>query len=420
MVQSRIPAGVLATTGAERIAEDVAEPERKNGHKTKRRRHKRRRSTMSSAQRAGRPSNVAPFPRITLEEALSLGTAIQEHAPGQKIRRATLFEKLNKSPDSGPSRALITNSGKYGITTGSYKADYLELTPTGAKATDPETSDAERLRARFELAIKGVPAFNFLYESLKEKRIPSPEVIRDSLTEAGVEEEHKKECVDLFLENAKFLGLLRTSAGAERLATIEQLLEQLPSSSTRQSLPQTNSEGTAIDLKGEPSRSVGYDKVCFVIAPINDEGTEQRKHSDMVLESLIRRALESEDLVVIRADKLGDPGMISGQVINYLLRSKLVIADLSFHNPNVFYELAIRHMAGLPTVHIIRTDDLIPFDVKDFRTILIDTSDKYDLVAKLETYRAEISNHFRMATAAGADGSNPIRTHARNLVVKVD
>src|ERR1700687_1003551 len=174
MVQSRIPAGVLATTGAERIAEDVAEPERKNGHKTKRRRHKRRRSTMSSAQRAGRPSHVAPFPRITLEEALSLGTAIQEHAPGQKIRRATLFEKLNKSPDSGPSRALITNSGKYGITTGSYKADYLELTPTGAKATDPETSDVERLRARFELAIKGVPAFNFLYESLKEKRIPSP------------------------------------------------------------------------------------------------------------------------------------------------------------------------------------------------------------------------------------------------------
>jgi hypothetical protein len=128
--------------------------------------------------------------------------------------------------------------------------------------------------------------------------------------------------------------------------------------------------------------------------------------------------LEKTDLDVVRADKIGDPGMISEQVIQYLLHSALVIADLSFHNPNVFYELAIRHMIGKPTVHIIRKEDPIPFDLKDFRTIEIDTTDKYDLVAKLDTYRAEIANHVRIATS-GTEGSNPVRVFAKDLFVRI-
>ena len=134
----------------------------------------------------------------------------------------------------------------------------------------------------------------------------------------------------------------------------------------------------------------------------------------MVLEALIRRALE-KDWEVIRADQIAAPGMISGQVIEHLLRSGLVIADLSFHNPNVYCELAIRHVIGRPTVHLIRKGDAIPFDLKDFRTITIDTDDKYDLVAKLETYRAEIANHVRQAATEGAESNNPIKTFAKNL-----
>jgi hypothetical protein len=139
----------------------------------------------------------------------------------------------------------------------------------------------------------------------------------------------------------------------------------------------------------------------------------------MVLESLVRRGLEGEKLTIIRADGIGDPGMISEQVLKYLVRSRLVIADLSFHNPNVFYELAIRHMTGLPTVHLIRKGDQIPFDLKDFRTIVIDTTDKYELVASLETYRAEIANHVRTAAATGSEGSNPVRTFCKELRVEI-
>jgi hypothetical protein len=159
--------------------------------------------------------------------------------------------------------------------------------------------------------------------------------------------------------------------------------------------------------------------ICFVIAPIDQDGSEQRKHSDMILESLIRRGLDRE-WEVVRADQITTPGMISGQVVEYLLHSGLVIADLSFHNPNVFYELALRHAAGLPTVHLIRGGDTIPFDLKDFRTITIDTGDKYELVAKLDTYRSEIANHVRQAVAEGTESSNPVRTFAKGFKVVIE
>lgn len=366
---------------------------------------------------AKRSAGQPPFPRTTFENALALGQAIQQHAAGQKIRRLTLFEKMDKSPDSGPSRMMITNSGKYGITTGGYQAEFIDLTELGQKATSPETPALESARTRFRLAIGEIPGFNHLYEANKGKRVPSPEVMRDSLTEAGVDESNRKECVDLFLENAKYLGLLRTIAGAERLVPIEQLLEELPSQGTPPAVGPAW-ERPAAPGKAESTRS-SLKRVCFVIAPVGDDETEERKHSDMVLEALIRRALEGEDFEIIRADKIGDPGMISGQVIEHLLNAGLVIADLSFHNPNVFYELAIRHMVGLPTVHIIRKQDQIPFDLKDFRTIHVDTGDKYELVAKLDTYRAEIANHVRIALSAGTDGTNPVKVFAKDLLVTV-
>jgi len=89
--------------------------------------------------------------------------------------------------------------------------------------------------------------------------------------------------------------------------------------------------------------------------------------------------------------------MIGPQLVEHVLRSRLVIVDLSFHNPNVFYELCLRHVSGLPTVHIIRQSDKIPFDIQQCRTILIDTTDIYSLVPKLETHRSEIAQQARQA-----------------------
>src|SRR5438067_13904649 len=75
------------------------------------------------------------FPAAPFEEALELPLAMQRIGGGEKVRRLTLFEQLDKSPESSASRMMITNASRYGLTTGSYKAEWLELTAKGKVAT---------------------------------------------------------------------------------------------------------------------------------------------------------------------------------------------------------------------------------------------------------------------------------------------
>jgi hypothetical protein len=110
-------------------------------------------------------------------------------------------------------------------------------------------------------------------------------------------------------------------------------------------------------------------KKCFVITPIGSEGSETRQKSDDVLKYIIKPALEEIGYHVERADESSDSGSISKSIIQNILTNDLVIADLTGHNPNVFYELAIRHATGKPFIQIIEKGEKIPFDVFDIRTI---------------------------------------------------
>jgi hypothetical protein len=87
-------------------------------------------------------------------------------------------------------------------------------------------------------------------------------------------------------------------------------------------------------------------KLCFVIGPVGDEESDTRVHADWLLEGVIEPVTtEFPDFVVKRADRDPRPGLIDAQMINDLLNADLVVADLSFSNPNAFYEMGIRHMA---------------------------------------------------------------------------
>ncbi|SRR6266404_2023442 len=72
------------------------------------------------------------------------------------------------------------------------------------------------------------------------------------------------------------------------------------------------------------------------------------------------------------ADQITTPGPITAQIIRQLLDAPLVIADLSGTNPNVMYELAIRHSSGKPVIQISTNISEIPFDVAGLRTIGVD------------------------------------------------
>jgi hypothetical protein len=361
------------------------------------------------------------FPAAPFEEALELPLAIQKIGGGEKVRRLTLFEQLDKSPESGPSRMMITNSSRYGLTMGSYKAEWLELTAKGKVATSSDASPREQLRARFELAIESVAPFKLIYDRFKDHRVPTHAVMRDALAEEGYADDELQECVETFIVNAKFLGLLRTIAGSERLVSIEQLVDELPARGPRlaagaEAIP------TAAPANGtEPETADGdWSRICFFAAPIGDQESEMRRHSDLILASLLEPAIEELDLRVIRADGIDRPGVITAQVVEHITKARLVVADLSFHNPNVFYELALRHATGKPTVHLIRVQDRIPFDIEQFRTIRVDTTDLYTFVPQIETYKAEIATQARRALEEEGTPSGPLVVFYPDLAVSVN
>lgn len=116
-------------------------------------------------------------------------------------------------------------------------------------------------------------------------------------------------------------------------------------------------------------------KLCFVIAPIGDEGDEIRSRSDQVLTHLIKPAVGEFGYEAIRADQISEPGNITSQVIQHVIDDALLVADLTGRNPNVFYELAIRHAIRKPVIQIIQDGEIIPFDIAHERTIKINHHD---------------------------------------------
>lgn len=363
------------------------------------------------------------FPASSFLEALPLAEAIQRFAAGQRIRRLTLFENLGRSADSGPTRQLITNSGQYGLTRGSYNAEWLELTDEGRLASGDDSLGRARLAARLELAIARIVPFNLLYEQYSDNRLPALAVLRDYATDNGVAADHVNECVETFLANARELGLVRTYAGAERLLTFELVLEELAEGASYVDTEQQGDDGdrplpplaVARPVTREtssPARILAeasdLSNVCFIVSPIGSEGSEQRKHSNLILGSLIEPALDGFDLRIVRADKISKPGMITAQVIDHLVRAPLVIADLSYGNPNVYYELALRHACRKPVVQIIRSSDHLPFDVGQFRTVPLDMTDLYSFVPQLDGYRAEIARQCRAALDEDGPADSPL------------
>lgn len=79
------------------------------------------------------------------------------------------------------------------------------------------------------------------------------------------------------------------------------------------------------------------------IAPIGSEGSEVRERSDGVMEYIVAPAAKDVELRVIRADQIAKPGEITRQVIEHVLGAKAAVVDLTGTNPNVYYEMAIRH-----------------------------------------------------------------------------
>lgn len=117
-------------------------------------------------------------------------------------------------------------------------------------------------------------------------------------------------------------------------------------------------------------------RVCFVISPIGKEGSEEFKNFKDVLNHVIKPAVATSGykLEVLRADEIEKPGSFIKDILRRLLDSFVVIADLTDQNPNVFYELGVRHSLSPRTILIAQNIECVPSDLREYRVIIYERS----------------------------------------------
>jgi hypothetical protein len=92
--------------------------------------------------------------------------------------------------------------------------------------------------------------------------------------------------------------------------------------------------------------------------------------------SMYREVIEPEGerlgLEVIRVYELTRPGIILEDIRREISESKVVIAEITDPNQNVFYELGYAHALNKPTILLARRGRDLPFDIRSYRVIFYD------------------------------------------------
>lgn len=137
-------------------------------------------------------------------------------------------------------------------------------------------------------------------------------------------------------------------------------------------------------------------KNLFIICPLKEPDSPTRERSDRVRDEIIDPIAKEMGYKTIRSDTISEPGSITYEIIEHLYKDEIVVADITDHYVNVFYELAVRHMKNKPVILIGEGECMPPFDLKDQRVIHYDfekpevtENAKKELKAQIEVVELE-------------------------------
>lgn len=90
---------------------------------------------------------------------------------------------------------------------------------------------------------------------------------------------------------------------------------------------------------------------------------------DHIYLKVVKPILSAHSFFCCRADEIKDEGHIVNQIKDAIQKSDLIVCDLTFNNPNVFYELGFAHSLGKSTIMLSQKPADIPFDIRCMRVI---------------------------------------------------
>lgn len=108
---------------------------------------------------------------------------------------------------------------------------------------------------------------------------------------------------------------------------------------------------------------------AFIVMQFSDEYNK-------LYSEVIKPICEEFGLVCERADEFYTSTPIIADIINSLVESSIIIAEISPDNPNIYYELGYAHAINKPTILLCDRDKRarLPFDISGFRTLFYEDS----------------------------------------------
>jgi hypothetical protein len=334
--------------------------------KRPRKRKKRARSRQAKAGQpsSGRPSGVAAYPRHSVKKALRIPKAILEQNAGRACsdRDALKFAGLAYH---GPSRVETSSSIKYGFLERPTPGQ-LAVTDLAKKVLRPQNPSDELDGLR--QAVLNAPTLADVYKHYRGENIPDEQFFRNALVDTfGLPSDKVDEFKSIFLESLADAQLIEEVGGKERILDIAR-----------------DAEGatTAADTLKKISKGVKIEHgdSCFVMMPFAEPIGGYYK-------AIYEVAIAKAGLKPIRADdEIFATGKIIDQIWSGITAAKVLVAELTGRNPNVFYELGLAHALSKPVVLVSSNQEDVPFDLQHIRVIYYDMRDPFwgeKLIAKV-------------------------------------
>jgi len=241
----------------------------------------------------------------------------------------------------------LKSANMYGLIEGTGKTARVELTPLGRDIVAPgspqQRSDA--LRRAFET----VDTFKRVADHYSGKPIPQDEFFDNTLVrEFGIQRARVETFRRVFTANLEYLKAYHSQKGVVVPAKAG---AGAPDSATT-------------ELSAEAPARTHLDN-CFVLMPFGS-------YFDTYYRDVYSPAIKEAGFEPVRADDLFSTGSIIEQIWEQISKAKVLLAELTGKNPNVFYELGLAHASKKPVVFVTGSLEDVPFDLRHLRVIPYD------------------------------------------------
>jgi hypothetical protein len=257
----------------------------------------------------------------------------------------------------GPFAVEISSATKYGFLE-RLEGGKLQLTDLARRILRPTSTDDE-LRACRE-AVLNAPDISDVYKHYRGENIPDDETFfRNTVIDTyHIPEADFSDFKKIFIESLEKAKLLAKHGDKTRVLDVSE-------------------DGAHPEEKSSRIRKLGAEvavkagETCFVMQPFAPP------HGDYY-EKIFKPAIEKTKLQPVRADaEIFGTGKIIDQIWRGIKAAKVLVAELTTRNPNVFYELGIAHALNKPVVLISSNEPDVPFDLHHIRIIYYDVTDPF-------------------------------------------